>query len=151
MLSLQDPTRVLKNLLGTSLKMYSTTGCSMSQKNTRLNWMHCRMGQFSFPKENRNCGWQKPRCSVHLHVEGPVIMIWPRHPEASHSLAPIQGIWSASHGCSETSNDVQRHVAFLQGAQSRRQPREQIGSSRQEARSLPVSLRFGILRGVGRN
>src|SRR5438067_11188943 len=44
------------------------------------------MGQFSFPKENRNCGWQKPRCSVHLHVEGPVIMSWPRHPEASHSL-----------------------------------------------------------------
>src|SRR6266487_3067709 len=91
MLSLQDPTRVLKNLLGTSLKMYSTTGCSMSQKNTRLNWMHCRMGQFSFPKENRNCGWQKPRCSVHLHVEGPVIMSWPRHPEASHSLSTHPG------------------------------------------------------------
>src|SRR6266567_5872075 len=43
MLSLPDPTRVLKNPLGTSLKIYSTTGCSMSQKNTRLNWMHCWM------------------------------------------------------------------------------------------------------------
>src|SRR6266700_5319893 len=41
MLSLQGLTSVLKNLLGISLKIYFTTGCSMSQKNTRLNWMHC--------------------------------------------------------------------------------------------------------------
>src|SRR6266480_5669235 len=43
MLSLRDPTRVLKNLLGTSPKISSTTGCSMNQKNTKLNWMHCWM------------------------------------------------------------------------------------------------------------
>src|SRR6266496_6663815 len=43
MLSLRDPTRVLKNLLGTSLKISSTIGCSMNQKNTRLYWMRSRM------------------------------------------------------------------------------------------------------------
>src|SRR6266480_3032673 len=43
MLSLRDPTRVLKNLLGTSPKISSTTGCSMNQKNSKLNWMHCWM------------------------------------------------------------------------------------------------------------
>src|SRR5205807_2040861 len=110
------------------------------------------MGQFSFPKENRNCGWQKPRCSVHLHFEGPVIMSWPRHPEASHSLATHPGdlvglarLLGNEQTCAETRGFPRRGrravIALL----------EQIGSSRQEARSLPVSISFGILPGVGRN